>query len=679
MVGWWAIICYLYYRQPGMQFHVYRSLQFLFPKTNLSIGWFWEHLKLAGAFAWFVLLGLGLGNLLLILFRVPLRSRFEWIAMSLGLGWGMMGLGFAALGFLKLWSPHLVYASLAVLSIGLVIYTLKTGIVGVPPDRIGPWSSVEKIMVDLIALLMLTSLIGALMPEIFYDAWVYHLALPELYWVKGGVFPTPHNLYSGFPQLMEMVYGLALPFGDRLCHLIHWGFGVLTALLIYAFCLRLRRRSSGLMGALLFYSSPLVGLLSCKSGVELGQTFFQFLTIYALAIGLDDQDHKDRWLLLAGIGMGFALGMKYTAWPLFVLVALVLLFHSFREGFHWKLFLKSWAICILPAALLGSIWLVRNLAFYRNPIFPFFHELFYPSGPKVMWAAMAAEGRGRNLQSLFSSWEGIGSYLLSPWLIDTQWLDLDCLGPILILGLPLLIVFRYKGRPLQFSVGFAVGLFWLLSLLTTMARFFVPVVPFLLLAYAIAIEDGFQGLGRALARTFFCAIVIVNLLTTACYLGMYRAQDVIWGVQSQETYLNRNQPTYAMHCRPATNFIREHLPNNVRVLVLGGARGYGMGRDYVASPQFNESLITQYLKRADTPEALRELMKAGGFTHILYNYAELYLRRDFWIQADRAKLDVMSAFNRKYVRSIFEIGDPESVKQTSVWCGVGEIRLNGSF
>jgi hypothetical protein len=673
VVGWWVFVLCSYYRDPTVQLGIPSLIRFISPQTNISLGWLLDNLKLVGIFAWFILLGLGLGNLSLIFLKLPLENRLEWAAMSVGLGWGFLGLIFGGLGFFKLWSPYPVYGFLLLLSVGLAIAAVKMKMGPGHSAEARSISSMEKFMWGLLSLAIFLNLVGALMPEIFYDALVYHLALPELYWIKGGLFPTPYNLYSGFPQLMEMLYGLALPFGDRLCHLIHCGFGILTALLACGFCRRLRRPNAGLMAALLFYSTPLVGVLSCKSGVELGQTFFQFLAIYALAVGLNDQGSRSRWLLLSGIAMGLTMGVKYTAWPFLGLIAVVVFFDSFQKGSGWGVSFRNSLLYVLPAALLAAPWLARNLIFYHNPIFPFFHGFFVPNGPQVHWEALAGEGRSRDILALFTSWSGIKSFLITPWLIGTQGYALNCLGPILILGLPLLVLFRYQGQPLRMFLGAALGLFGLLCLLTTMPRFFLPAIPFMALAYAVAIQDGFQSSWKWVAQIFFLAIVFINLLATASFYGIYDAQDAIWGVQSEGTYLSRQHPSYDGLYYPAASFIRNNLPKTVRVLVVGEGRGYGIGRDYVASPQFNESILSQCMNKSQTPAALRECIKDGGFTHILFNNARMYYQGDIWGQAILAKPDLWLAFTQRYVRPIFEVGDPESAKSTSVWCSVGEI------
>ena len=72
------------------------------------------------------------------------------------------------------------------------------------PDALGSCAGA------LIVLIWLYSLRYALIPETFYDALVYHLALPAQYILHGGIYPTPSNSYSGIPALPQMVSGLAL-------------------------------------------------------------------------------------------------------------------------------------------------------------------------------------------------------------------------------------------------------------------------------------------------------------------------------------------------------------------------------------------------------------------------------------------------------------------------------------
>lgn len=72
-------------------------------------------------------------------------------------------------------------------------------------------------------------------------------------------------------------------------------------------------------------------------------------------------------------------------------------------------------------------------------------------------------------------------------------------------------------------------------------------------------------------------------------------------------------------------------------------------------------------------ESLHGCIKGGGFTHVLYNNAEMVYRRDIRAQEIQAKPDLWNAFSRRYIRGVFRAGDADSFKQTGVWCSVGEI------
>ena len=115
---------------------------------------------------------------------------------------------------------------------------------------------------------ILVNLIGALGPELGFDALWYHLTEAKLFWQRGSIDPIPGNLlyWSGLPRLGEILY-MFLP-GS----LVHWFFGVLSAYFIY--------RLSGLAPALLWYSTLLVGWLSTSAYIDLMVTAWLLGALY---------------------------------------------------------------------------------------------------------------------------------------------------------------------------------------------------------------------------------------------------------------------------------------------------------------------------------------------------------------------------------------------------------------
>jgi hypothetical protein len=78
------------------------------------------------------------------------------------------------------------------------------------------------------------ALVGALAPEIEYDALAYHLNLPKLWLSAGQPVDLDWELTSLYPLTWELIFGAALALGGPIAaKLIHFSAFVITALLIY--------------------------------------------------------------------------------------------------------------------------------------------------------------------------------------------------------------------------------------------------------------------------------------------------------------------------------------------------------------------------------------------------------------------------------------------------------------
>ena len=69
-----------------------------------------------------------------------------------------------------------------------------------------PLSPLKTSAQIVLGILILLSLILALAPAFATDALVYHLAVPKAYLEAGGIINLPNNIYSFFPQQIEMLY-----------------------------------------------------------------------------------------------------------------------------------------------------------------------------------------------------------------------------------------------------------------------------------------------------------------------------------------------------------------------------------------------------------------------------------------------------------------------------------------
>jgi hypothetical protein len=202
----------------------------------------------------------------------------------------------------------------------------------------------------------------------------------------GRVATLPTEHHSNFPFTLEMLFTVGLLYsGYPLANLFHWLTGALTVGAIWVFCRRHLSIKAGWIAALLFTTTPVVLWEASVAYVELGLGLFATLSAFCALETLDNEkgDLRTRteWVVLAGLLMGFALGMKYLALVPFVLTGGLLLIGRYQA--------RQVAIYCGLALLIGSPWYIKNTLVMRNPVYPFYHSLF-PSSR--YWSADRAAG-----------------------------------------------------------------------------------------------------------------------------------------------------------------------------------------------------------------------------------------------------------------------------------------------
>ena len=100
-------------------------------------------------------------------------------------------------------------------------------------------------------------------PPVSRDALVHHLAVPNLWLKHGGIYEMPDKVFSYYPMNLDLLYMIPLYFGnDILPKFIHFAFGLATAWLIYGYLKRRQNKRYGMLGALVFLSTPVIVKLS---------------------------------------------------------------------------------------------------------------------------------------------------------------------------------------------------------------------------------------------------------------------------------------------------------------------------------------------------------------------------------------------------------------------------------
>jgi hypothetical protein len=225
------------------------------------------------------------------------------------------------------------------------------------------------------------ALVGAILPPGMlwhpdephgYDVIEYHLQIPREWYEAGRIVPLEHNVFSYFPFNVEMHYLLAMHLrggpwkGMYLAQLMHVSYAALTVLAVYGLSSALsKRRAAAVIAALAAAAVPWLTLLAPMAYNEAGLLLYGTLAIGWALLAIDAPPRAALVrLAVAGAMAGFACGVKLTAVPMLLLGVPVALAISHPKCTRYT------PIYVAAGALLFAPWLLRNLAWTGNPVFP---------------------------------------------------------------------------------------------------------------------------------------------------------------------------------------------------------------------------------------------------------------------------------------------------------------------
>ncbi len=599
-------------------------------------------------FALLVVLSYGIGSGLLSVLglAIPAGERFIF---SLGLGFGTIAYSMLLLGGLGMMDkavilPVFILGS-AVSAYRIRIWNFRAG--GLRRELAELWQLglAWKAMALLCAMFLSLNIIMAFVPEIFYDAHVYHLATPGYYLLKHQILPMRFLSHSNFPLNLSMIYALALALGNEtLAKMIHGSMGLLTVLLLYLSAKRFYNAKTALFAALIFCSIPIFATNSWTCGNDVGVAFFFAL---AYVVYLDWlKAGEDRRLVLLSVFAGIAIGAKYTAAFCVTGLGAALAVHSLRSygpaRAAKKLFLYFGIVFLLL-----SPWLIKNHVFTGNPVQPFLNTVL--GGENLKISGQGVVGLPTPVGSAgFKIVDG----LLSPWTLTLAGRHGDSMGyvgPVLLLLLPCLLFIRKTDRLIKHSLAlFCAGyLVWYMG--ASGYRYMLPL--FVVLALCLGWAAYFISERFKVFKLLCTAILAVNFVAVfsmALTLGfdVYFAQGV-----SRDDFLSVSRPSYPNPPYAAIEWINKNLPQDSKVFFIGESRPFRMKRDFLSySIELNVQPLMAYLKKAKDPDDFYALLRGENFTHLLINYREairnLTYKEFDWTKKER---EIFDGFWKKHV------------------------------
>jgi hypothetical protein len=234
------------------------------------------------------------------------------------------------------------------------------------------WQSFDRWLLGLTGALLALSFLTNWLPVHHFDALMYHFMLPKAYLLQGRISDLSWQIQSGMPQNGEMLYlwGLSL-LNETTALLIVWLLGVMALLGLAANLKQWFGLRSALVGLASFLSGYTV--ISSLSWGYVDWVTFIFSSAMLLAFFNWLTHQQIRWLILAGVLAGLLLGSKYTSGAVLVSMEVAITVFCLRTQKSWW---KSMLFFNLPLLLFFSPWLIKNLIFTGNPMYP----LFFVSG-----------------------------------------------------------------------------------------------------------------------------------------------------------------------------------------------------------------------------------------------------------------------------------------------------------
>ena len=613
-------------------------------------------------------------------------NGFESFGFSFGLGFTVISLATFILAALQLLRPPFVFglsAAAAALAWRLNLSRASSGEDAVEPrvgatgprvgatgPRVGATGprvgaaevrplggAACKVLAVVAALMLLLDLFYALAPEIFFDALVYHLALPQAYRLHGGLFATANNMFSGFPMLMEGAYAFMLFFSDEIsAKLIHWACCLGASSALIGIGLRCRRPLAGWAACVAFLATPVMIYNVVKTAVDVGSAFFALLAVQALALHLarkPEEADKASLLTLSALLCGAAMGVKYTNWVLLPVTALALL----SVGESKRSIGRYGAIAV---ALIVP-FVLKNIVFYRDPIYPFFHEFFARGAEFVApWRSLSTDaGGGRDWGAILGHGDALLRTLLHPWFITVDGFgEPNHVGPLFLMALPALLWLRPAAPESKLWMRTILGLWLCWWPVSGWPRFFLPGLCLLSVFVGVAAAS-YAGRASVLLAALLAGLSFDAAAGFVQMMNETGSMTYLLGGVSKEDYLRQTRPVNVASDFNAVEWINQHAPPGSRVLVLSGGRTAYLRRPSLASTALDEDLLAHWVKKSRSAQDLLARFQENGITHLLANMAWVWTRKpDQPMSADQVR--VLDQFLDRYARVAYaDVAPPE--------------------
>ena len=521
-----------------------------------------------------VLLGAGIGRQVTKRWvRENQSPPCERLMLEVGLGLGILGIVWLTLGLLGGLKPAVGWGMLVVVGVLTGRYAIEwmQSLIREVKGNI-PSSRAEVWLAAFVFFMIAIALFKSLSPPIVWDSLLYHLTGPKENIALGRHVVDPWLPETGYPQAVEMLYTWVILLGSpRAAGALHWFFGFFTLFIVWQWGTELADRRTGWLSCALLLSATTFPSLMGKAYTDAATIFYAAAGFAAIRRWRDSP--RPCNLMIAGAMAGFAFGTKYTGVVIGLGLSFLVIIAQPRRVF------KNFMIFGLPAVVLSTPWLVKNVILAGNPTYPFFFGGLGWDTIRAAWYSQAGTGL---LHS--DPWKLVTAPFIMT-IVGAEGTDIwhATFGPLFLVLTPL-IAYQWKRRSHRAWLKDAIlyssflYLFWLygaaVSRLMIQPRFLFPVLPPLAVLSALAFNSLHSLKGKSFAvhrilGAFIALVLVLGAFRTASELMRDRVIPVLAGTLSEEDYLYHHLGWHYAAMRTI-----EDLPDDGQVLFLFEPRSY---------------------------------------------------------------------------------------------------------
>ncbi len=493
----------------------------------------------------------------------------------------------------------------------------------------------------------------SLHPVIARDALIHHLAVPR-WWVQAGrILQISWHEWSHYPMLVNLGYtGLMLEGWDRYASIYHAAYlliacGVAAGFVLY----KTQDYSIAAATYLLFLSIPVCTRLAGAPLVDLGLSLYSVLA-FCHVIYWAEGKRRMLHLLIAGLASGLALGCKYNGLLMLALLLGALIPFALLSKISLGAALRACMLIGLVALLVYAPWVMKNIAWTNNPLYPLFNSYFsVATGPQTPRSINPID------QRMLLYGESIGDIVAIPLRMlfageDGNPRKFDgVLSPVLLFALVPLLRF-FKDPWVLFSWVFLAG-YLVLALILSSARvrYLAPLFGPVMIVASIGI---WQLTSRLPARGRYSGFVLVIVMSLGwgCWHAGRMLSDsaaIEWaeGRDDKTSYLRKHIAEY-----PAIEYINSNVPaESVTYLLNTGNRFYYFDKRVTSSGHFSAAQILTWIRSSSSSDFLYSEFKNRAIDYLMSN-TEL-TRRTFQDSLSLEERALWNEFQEKHLQLVF--------------------------